>query len=78
MLNSSYILIGLKVSSIKIKAMLKSVTLICTYVLCCSALFAQQMAAQAQFEQMRRSALPMGAESGEMDRAPDHRSGPYL
>jgi hypothetical protein len=43
-----------------------------------TALFAQQMAAQAQFEQMRRSALPMGAESGEMDRAPDHRSGPYL
>ena len=43
MLNSSYILIGLKVSSIKIEAMLKSVTLICTYVLCCSALFAQQI-----------------------------------
>jgi hypothetical protein len=37
------------------------------------------MAAQAQFEQMRRSALPMGSESGEMDRALDHRtSGPYL
>ena len=44
-----------------------------------TALFAQQMAAQAQFEQMRRSALPMGAESGEMDSASDHRtSGPYL
>lgn len=44
-----------------------------------TALFAQQMAAQAQFEQMRRAALPMGSESGEMDRAPDHRtSGPYL
>lgn len=43
MLNSSYILNGLKVSSIKIEAMLKSFTLICTYVLCCSAVFAQQI-----------------------------------
>ena len=44
-----------------------------------TALFAQQMAAQAQFEQMRRSALPMGSDSAGADQVADHRtSGPYL
>ena len=45
-----------------------------------TALFAQQMAARAQFEEMRRRALPMGAgENEELETGPDHRtSGPYL
>ena len=43
-----------------------------------TALFAQQMAARAQFEEMRRRALPIGAGEGG-DEIPDHRtSGPYL
>ncbi|MDQ1688572.1 MAG: hypothetical protein QOK42_1547 [Frankiaceae bacterium] len=45
-----------------------------------TALFAQQMAAQAQLEQMRR-ALPMGAPGGPPGRAgegPREGSGPYL
>ena len=49
-----------------------------------TALFAQQMAAQAQFEEMRRRALPSGPVGGSADGQArsdgDHRgsSGPYL
>ncbi|MEC4017367.1 bacterial proteasome activator family protein [Streptomyces sp. H27-D2] len=45
-----------------------------------TALFAQQMAARAQLEQMRR-ALPPGAGDADEDEGPSHggaRSGPYL
>ena len=40
-----------------------------------TALFAQQMAARAQLEEMRRRALPMGQGSGPTDPRP---TGPYL
>jgi hypothetical protein len=45
-----------------------------------TALFAQQMAARAQFEEMRRRALPAGTEgpAQEEERAPRRSNGPYL
>jgi hypothetical protein len=45
-----------------------------------TALFAQQMAARAQLEEMRRHALPMGAGRGpgQPDDAGPQRTGPYL
>jgi Protein of unknown function (DUF2587) len=43
-----------------------------------TALFAQQMAARAQFEEMRRRALPGGPGTGLDDPAPGGRTGPYL
>ncbi len=47
-----------------------------------TALFAQQMAARAQFEEMRRRALPAGHEAGPTvvvdERPPKGGSGPYL
>ncbi|HEY5186717.1 MAG TPA: bacterial proteasome activator family protein [Actinomycetes bacterium] len=45
-----------------------------------TALFAQQMAARAQFEEMRRRALPVGTEgpSQEEEQVPRRSNGPYL
>jgi hypothetical protein len=45
-----------------------------------TALFAQQMAARAQFEEMRRRALPVGTEgpAQEEEQAPRRSNGPYL
>jgi Protein of unknown function (DUF2587) len=44
-----------------------------------TALFAQQMAARAQFEEMRRRALPGGGgPMGNDDSSPGGRTGPYL
>jgi hypothetical protein len=44
-----------------------------------TALFAQQMAARAQFEEMRRRALPMGSMGEQNEDGTDRRaSGPYL
>ena len=42
-----------------------------------TALFAQQMAARAQLEEMRRRALPRGPGGPEPQQA-EHPSGPYL
>ncbi len=45
-----------------------------------TALFAQQMAARAQFEEMRRRALPAGTEGPEQqeEQGPRRSNGPYL
>ncbi|MCX5042201.1 bacterial proteasome activator family protein [Aldersonia sp. NBC_00410] len=43
-----------------------------------TALFAQQMAARAQLEQMRQGALPPGIQGGDLGRGPGGGAGQYL